>query len=155
MTTPLSRVARNARSGRRVVTVTKLVAGAMTTDPHRPAHPGSPSRPKSQRRSRLREGSVWLNPAPVIAAALAVFALVLGGLTVRLVAGHDPAVGAIALAPRTGSRAGRAPLITRTSGAPGSIGSRASGVNAPAPLVTSSSGTAAGGRISIGGDDGA
>jgi hypothetical protein len=125
----------------------------MTTEPHRPDHPGAPLKRDARRRSRLRERSLLLNPAPVVAAALAAFSLVLVGLTFRLQAGHDPSVSTVALAPRIGAAAAGARLTTRASGTPASIGSPASVSPSTAPLVTSTSGAVGRGRLSIGGDD--
>jgi hypothetical protein len=131
-----------------------MAAGAMTTERHRRAHPGSPVKPDARRRWRLRERSLLLNPAPVIGAALAAFSLVLAGLTFRLQAGHDPSVGSVAWVPRAGSSAS-APLATRASGpSPSTSGSRGSAIPSPAPLVTSTSGAVGRARLSIGGDEG-
>jgi hypothetical protein len=121
----------------------------MTTEPGRSTGSGS----RARRRSRLRERSLLVNPAPVIGAALAAFSLVLGGLTLRVVTGRDPAAPTATPTPRTGSAGGRAPLVTRTSGTAASGGSRRSSATTPAPPVTSASGARAAGRHSIGGGD--
>jgi hypothetical protein len=132
-----------------------MAARTMTTERYRRVHPGPPVKPDARRRSRLRERSLLLNPAPVIGAALAAFSLVLAGLTFRLQAGHDPSVGPVAVARRAASSVASAPLATRASGPSASTaGSRGSAVPSTAPLVTSTSGAVGGARLSFGGDDG-
>lgn len=98
------------------------------------------------RRPRLRERSMMLNPALVIAAALAAFALVLGGLTLRLANGHDPGLAGTAAISARPSGVGTTSLTTRTSGAlaPGVARTGAHGSSPTAPLLTAASGVARG-----------
>jgi len=132
----------------------------MTTEPI--SEPESrPVAAGARRRSRFRERSLLLNPAPVIAATLAAFAIALSGLTAQLLSGHDPAVGMVASVAR-GASSGAATVTTRASGAASATGSSpatsgaATGGSATRPLTTATSGSAtAGGIPSIGRDDGA
>ncbi len=112
------------------------------------------------RRSRFRERSLLLNPAPVIGATLAAFAIALSGLTAQLVGGHDPAVGTLASVAR-GASSGATTVTTRASGAASATGSSpvasaaTTGGSATRTLSTATSGSATtGGTPSIGRDDG-
>jgi len=120
----------------------------MTTDPHRPAPPTVPRAVETsrQRQSRFRERSLLLNPAPVLGATLAAFALAFGGLTMRLATGHDPALGAAVPSGRVASRGGGVALTTRTSGAATAAAAAPAGSKATsARLVSSTSGSASAG----------
>jgi hypothetical protein len=125
----------------------------MTTERHtRRADRAAPVNGGKRRRSRLRERGMMLNPAPLIGATLATFALVLSGLTLRLATGHDPAVGAVATVSPQTAHGGNGRVTTRASGTPTASGSKASSTAAGAPLVTATSGGAA---ISRGRSEGA
>ena len=129
----------------------------MTTEPI--SEPGP--RPGAARRSsRFRERSLLLNPAPVIGATLAAFALALGGLTAQLLSGRDPAVGTLASVARSASRGGATTVTTRASGAAKTTGAApvtgaaATAGSATGSLTTATSGSAAaGGTRSTGRDD--
>ncbi|HEY7966739.1 MAG TPA: hypothetical protein VID68_06905 [Solirubrobacteraceae bacterium] len=91
-------------------------------------------------RSRFRQRSLLVNPAPVIGAALAAFAIAFGGLTWRLASGHDPAVPLAAL--RQGAaRAAGSGVVTRSSRAGGAptAGAAGRGGQLPGRIVTASS----------------
>jgi hypothetical protein len=127
----------------------------MATDPlaqpERAAPPAAGAR--RSRASRVRERSLLLNPAPVVAAALAAFCLALGGLTVQLITGHDPALGTLASASPLAGKGAGATLTTRASGAGRGASAAPAGHGRTAPLVTSSSGSPATGRTSSGQGD--
>ncbi|HVC83611.1 MAG TPA: hypothetical protein VNC12_00060 [Solirubrobacteraceae bacterium] len=133
----------------------------MTTEPT-PERVQPPAAAPARRSSRFRERSLLLNPAPVIGATLAAFAIAFGGLTVQLVSGRDPAVGTLASVTRGAASGGTTTVTTRASGAasatgaaPGTSGA-ASGSSATGKLTTATSGSAAaGGTRSIGRDDAA
>jgi len=100
------------------------------------------------------------NPAAVIAGSLAAFALAFGGLTARLVSGHDPAVGIVAAVPRAGSAAGI--LTTRTSAAAAtgagasSPGARGTAARALKTSTSAAAATSGGGASTVlSSDDGA
>jgi len=96
-----------------------------------------------RRPSRFRERSLLLNPAPVLGATLAAFALAFGGLTLRLAAGHDPALGGAVLSGRVASRGGTVALTTRASGAATAAAGAPAGSKATsARLVSATSGSA-------------
>ena len=129
----------------------------MTTEPiSEPVQP--PAAAAARRSSRFRERSLLLNPAPVIGATLAAFAIALGGLTAQLVSGRDPAVGTLASVTQGASNRGATTITTRASGAatatsPGTTGAATAG-SATGKLTTATSGSAAaGGTRSIGRDD--
>jgi hypothetical protein len=135
------------------------MAAAMTTEPiSEPVQP--PAAAAARRSSRFRERSLLLNPAPVIGATLAAFAIALGGLTAQLVSGRDPAVGTLASVTQGASNRGATTITTRASGAatatatsPGTTGAATAG-SATGKLTTATSGSAAaGGTRSIGRDD--
>jgi hypothetical protein len=117
----------------------------MTTDPLRPAQPTVPPTVETSRRrqSRFRERSLLLNPAPVIGATLAAFALAFGGLTMRLATGHDPALGAAVSSGQVATRGGTVALTTRASGAAtAAAGAPAGSKTTSARLVSATSGSA-------------
>ena len=89
---------------------------------------------------RLHERSLWLNPALVVAAALAVFAIAFGTLTMRLASGHDPAIGLVSASGR--SSVSTPGVTTRSSGA--AARARTSS-GSPAKVVTATSGARRGG----------
>jgi hypothetical protein len=126
----------------------------MTTDPQTQPEPGAQPAvgARRSRRSRLRERSLLLNPAPVVAAALAAFSLALGGLTAQLITGHDPALGTLASVSQPAGK-GTAPLTTSASGAVRGASAAPAGHATTAPLVTSTSGSAATGGTSSGRGD--
>ena len=104
---------------------------------------------------RFRERSLLLNPAPVIGAALAAFAVAFGGLTLRLASGHDPAVSLSASA-RRANGASATGLSTRASGAASGSGSGASPTASSAnrtSIVTATSGGRVGAASSVRGAD--
>jgi hypothetical protein len=93
---------------------------------------------------RFSERSLWLNPALVVAAALAVFAIAFGTLTLRLAAGHDPAIGLA----RAGRAQGSNPALrTRSSGAGATAPAGRSGSHKPATIVTAASGRRRGANV--------
>ena len=112
--------------------------------------------PGHRRTARFRERSLLLNPAPVIGAALAAFALAFGGLTLRLASGHDPAVS-LSASPGRANGASTAALRTRASGTAAGPGGGASPTTSKAngsTIVTAASGSSAGaGRSPRGADD--
>jgi hypothetical protein len=117
----------------------------MTTDPLRPAQPTVAPAVKTngRRQSRFRERSLLLNPAPVVGATLAAFALAFGGLTMRLATGHDPALGAAVSTRQVASHGGTVALTTRASGAAATPAGAAPGSKATsARLVSTTSGSA-------------
>jgi hypothetical protein len=129
----------------------------MTTESHsrRADHAQVSANAGKSRRSRLRERSVMLNPAPLIGATLATFAIVFCGLTMRLATGHDPAVGGVAAVGRQAAHVGTGRVTTRASGTPVASGVGPQATGAGAPLVTATSGSAAVSRDQFaGGDDG-
>lgn len=108
----------------------------MTTDPLRSAA-------SLRRQSRFRERSLLLNPAPLIGATLAAFAVAFSGLTMRLATGHDPALVTAVSSGQVASRGGTAALTTRTSGAATAAGGAPAGSSATsATIVSSTSGSA-------------
>jgi hypothetical protein len=124
----------------------------MTTDPQTKPEPGAQPA-AGARRSRLRERSLLLNPAPVVAAALAAFSLALGGLTAQLITGHDPALGTLASVSQPAGKGAGTTLTTSASGAVRRASAAPAGHATTAPLVTSTSGrTATGGTSSGQGD---
>jgi hypothetical protein len=117
----------------------------MTTDPLRPAQPTVPPAVETtgRRQSRFRERSLLLNPAPVLGATLAAFALAFGGLTMRLATGHDPALAAAVSSGQMASRGGTVALTTRASGAAATAAGAPAGSKATsARLVSTTSGSA-------------
>jgi uncharacterized membrane protein YgcG len=123
----------------------------VATDPLTQPHPAQPATPSAggKRRSRLRERSLLTNPVPVVTATLAAFTLAFGGLTVRLMTGHDPALGTLTSVSQVAARGGATTVTTRASGAAATSASSAPGAHSTtAPLVTSTSGSAATGGAS-------
>jgi len=95
---------------------------------------------RTRTQSRLRERSFLLNPAPVVGAALAAFAIAFGGLTMRLATGHDPAVAPLASASRAAG-GGRVSLRTSSSRAAATGSAATAGGQTTAPrLATTASG---------------
>jgi hypothetical protein len=102
--------------------------------------------PPNHPTGRFRERSLLLNPAPVIGAALAAFAIAFGGLTLRLATGHDPAVSLSATAGRSNGASATALRTTasgRVLGAGGGASPTASKANGSS-IVTTTSGVRAG-----------
>ena len=101
---------------------------------------------KDHTNRRFRERSLMLNPAPTIGAALAIFAIAFGGLSLRLASGHDPALATSAIVQpangrqgttirthASGSAAGAAPSSTaRTAGGKARVVTAASGARGQA-----------------------
>jgi hypothetical protein len=117
----------------------------MTTDPLHPTQPTVPpaAETRGRRQSRFRERSLLLNPAPILGATLAAFALAFGGLTMRLATGHDPALSAAVSVGQVASRGSTGALTTRTSGAAAAAAGAPAGSKATtARLVSSTSGSA-------------
>ncbi len=111
--------------------------------------------PARRRSGRFRERSLLLNPAPVIGAALAAFAVAFGGLTLRLASGHDPAVSLSASAGPT-NRGSATALSTRASGTaagPGGASPTTSKANSSAIVTATSGGSAGTGRSPRGAGD--
>ena len=127
----------------------------MTTDPQTEPEPAAQPATGARRsqRSRFRERSLLLNPAPVVAAALAAFSLALGGLTAQLLTGHDPALGTLASVGRVAGKGAGTTLTTRASGAARGASAAAAGHAGTAPLVTSTSGSTATGGTAKGRSD--
>jgi hypothetical protein len=109
--------------------------------------------PTNHKPGRFRDRSLMLNPAPVIGAALAVFAIAFGGLSLRLASGHDPALNVSASVQRATGAHG-AVLSTRASGAAAGSGTGTSARRSTShgAVVTTASG-ARGGTGRNGGSD--
>ena len=111
--------------------------------------------PTNHKPGRFRDRSLMLNPAPVIGAALAVFAIAFGGLSLRLASGHDPALNVSASVQRATGAHG-AVLSTRASGAAAGsgtgTGTSARRSTSHGAVVTTASG-ARGGAGRSGGSD--
>ena len=92
--------------------------------------------------TRFRERSLMLNPAPTIGAALAIFAIAFGGLSLRLASGHDPALTTSAIVQPANGSQGTAIRTHASGAATGAAPRSAAGTAAGhAPVVTAASGT--------------